>query len=407
MQSLNVLISAYACRPNMGSEPGVGWQTAVQLSQTHRVWVLTRTNNRPSIEAELSVNPHPNLQVVYSQLPVCWLGLRPRQQIHYYLWQIAAYQMARRLHQQHHFDIAHHVTYVKYWSPSFISLLPIPFIWGPVGGGESAPKAFVTEFSLQGQRFEALRNAARWLAERSLFVRLTAHRAAITLATTPETAQRLKEIKAEPVSIYSQLGLTPDELSMLGQCPQPVNPTHFLSIGRMLHWKGFHLSLSAFAQADLPHTVEYWLIGNGPERPRLKALAQALDIQDRVRFISEMARDQVLHQLGSAIALVHPSLHDSGGFVCLEAMAAGLPVLCLDLGGPALQITDQTGIKIAANTPSQTITELAQAMSLLATNAALRVRLGQAGKQRAQLFDSTKRSAYFTQLYHQIATVSS
>lgn len=406
MRSLNVLISAYACRPNLGSEPGVGWQTALQLSQTHYVWVITRPNNRPGIEAELTANPNPNLQIVYVQAPGSRLGLRSRQQLHYYLWQIAAYQTAQRLHQQHHFDIAHHVTYVKYWSPSFISLLPIPFVWGPVGGGESAPDVFIPEFSLRGKLSEFLRNIARWLSEHGPFVCLTARRAALMLATTAETAQRLKVISSAPVSVYSQLGLTPAELSMLAQLPQSAHPTHFLSIGRMLHWKGFHLSLAAFAQANLPKTVEYWLIGDGPERNRLQSLAQSLNIQDRVKFMSEMTREKVLHQLSDAIALVHPSLHDSGGFVCLEAMAAGLPVLCLDLGGPALQVTDQTGIKIVASTPTQTVTELAQAMSTLATQPTLRASLGQAGQQRAQDFNWTKRGAYFSQLYHQLTTIS-
>ena len=50
--------------------------------------------------------------------------------------------------------------------------------------------------------------------------------------------------------------------------------------------------------------------------------------------------------------LIHPSLHDSGGWVCLEAMAAGRPVICLDLGGPGLQVTEKTGIKVKASTPT-------------------------------------------------------
>ena len=67
-------------------------------------------------------------------------------QIHYYLWQIQAYFKAFRLHQEIEFDVVHHVTFVKYSTPSFLSLLPVPFVWGPVGGGESAPKTFLARF---------------------------------------------------------------------------------------------------------------------------------------------------------------------------------------------------------------------------------------------------------------------
>ena len=64
--------------------------------------------------------------------------------------------------------------------------------------------------------------------------------------------------------------------------------------------------------------------------------------------------------------LVHPSLHDSGGWVCLEAMAAGKPVICLDLGGPGEQVTRETGFKIPALDPDQAVKDMARAMAVLA-----------------------------------------
>jgi hypothetical protein len=79
-------------------------------------------------------------------------------------------------------------TFVKYSTPSFLSLLPVPFIWGPVGGGESAPKDFWQGFSLRGKVYETLRNLARWLGEHDGFVQLTAQRCVLALATTKATA---------------------------------------------------------------------------------------------------------------------------------------------------------------------------------------------------------------------------
>jgi hypothetical protein len=64
-----VLLSAYACEPGKGSEPGIGWNLARHLAEHHEVWVLTRTNNRPAIEAELARNPVPGLHFVYHDLP--------------------------------------------------------------------------------------------------------------------------------------------------------------------------------------------------------------------------------------------------------------------------------------------------------------------------------------------------
>ena len=64
-----VLLSAYACEPVKGSEPGVGWNWVRQLSQFAEVWVLTRANNRNSIEAAIAEHPLPHVHFVYYDLP--------------------------------------------------------------------------------------------------------------------------------------------------------------------------------------------------------------------------------------------------------------------------------------------------------------------------------------------------
>ena len=50
---MKILVSAYACEPGKGSEPGAGWLWARAAARRHEVWVLTRANNREAIEAAL------------------------------------------------------------------------------------------------------------------------------------------------------------------------------------------------------------------------------------------------------------------------------------------------------------------------------------------------------------------
>ena len=106
-----------------------------EVAKHHQVWVLTRPDeSKTEIEAELARNPVPNLHFVYFTLPIWGGGWRWGQsgamQIHHYLWQIQAYFVARKLHRQIGFDVIHHVTFAKYSSPSFLSFLPAPFVWG-------------------------------------------------------------------------------------------------------------------------------------------------------------------------------------------------------------------------------------------------------------------------------------
>lgn len=383
---MKVLISAYSCEPGRGSERGVGWNVAREVAKHHEVWVLTRPDeSKEAIEAELTANPIPNLHFVYFTLPF-WqdsmsLGQSGAMQIHYYLWQIQAYFVARRLHQEIDFDLAHHVTFVKYSAPSLLSLLPVPFVWGPVGGGESAPPKFWKDFSMRARLYEWARDFVRNIGQRDPLVGLTIRNSSVVRATTDDTAKCLYQMGATDVQIVPEVGLLDEEIKVLNQSPLPSSqPIRFISMGRLLHWKGFHLGIRAFAKAQLPD-AEFWLVGDGPELENLKRLAEDCGVKDQVKFWGRLTREDTLDRLGESHTLVHPSLHDSGGWVCIEAMASGRPVICLNLGGPAIQVTERTGFKIEAQDPEQTVRDMAVAMQTLAADPKLRMQMGQAGRQ--------------------------
>jgi glycosyltransferase involved in cell wall biosynthesis len=174
----------------------------------------------------------------------------------------------------------------------------------------------------------------------------------------------------------------------------------------LLHWKGFYLGIRAFAEANLAQG-EYWVIGDGAERQSLEALAPRLGVGDRVKFFGNLPREQTLEKLGECDVLVHPSLHDFSPTVCLEGMAAGRPVICLALGGPATQITDETGFRVAASTPAQTVHDMAQVMTTLATQGELRRQMGQAGRHRvSELYSWPSKGEYLNKLYQDVLSLA-
>jgi len=403
--SLTVLMSAYACEPGRGSEEGVGWNLAKEMARHHQVWVITRANNRATIDQELARDPEPNLHFVYYDLPRWarwWKRGDMGVQLYYYLWQIGALNAGRRLTAAVSFDVAHHVTFGKYWAPTFLALLPIPFVWGPVGGGDSAPWSFWRGLSRRGMVYEAVRAAARWVGEHDPLVRRTARRAAVTIATTRATAERARKLGASNVREFSHVGLSASEMDLLGRSAQRGNDrVRFISIGVLHAWKGFHLGLRAFAVADVPDS-EYWIIGSGPEAPNLRSLAKDLGITARVQFIAfhPNGRRDTLQRLAQCHVLVHPSLHESGGTVCVEAMASRVVVVCLDIGGPALQVTAETGVKIAVSSPSQAVRDIAEAMRRLGASSELRRQITVAARKRAESeYSWTGRAAHLNRFY--------
>jgi len=387
---LRILLSAYACEPDKGSEPGVGWNWVREIARFHDVWVITRANNREPIESALGKEDFPHVNWIYFDLPK-WArfwkkggrGLR----FYYLLWQLGAYFVSRRRHRQIRFDAVHHLTFGTYWLPSFLSLLPVPFFWGPVGGAESAPRPFRVSFGINARVYELLRDLGRALGNLNPLVRMNARRAILVLSKTEDTKTCLESLGSRHVVVCSEVGLTTKEMYSLNNFParEGAAPFRLLSLGRLIHWKGFELGLNAFAQFHRTFPAsEYWIVGDGPERKRLETLARKLSVAENVRFWGIMTRTQALEKLMECDVLVHPSLHDSGGWVCIEAMAAGRPVICLDLGGPAFQVTQGAGIKVPALSPQQTVRDLATALNQIATNRAFRDQLSRGARKRVQ-----------------------
>ena len=172
----------------------------------------------------------------------------------------------------------------------------------------------------------------------------------------------------------------------------------FVSVGQLIHLKGFDISLRAFALANIAG-AEYWLIGDGRERRRLEELAYVGDCRPGA-VLGEGAAPRGAERLRDCDVMLHPALHNSGGWAAVEGMAAGLPVICLDLGGPATQVTAESGFKIPARDPDQASRDIAAAMIELARDEDLRRRLSRGARERVrQEFCWTSKAERFNSIY--------
>ncbi len=408
---LKVLLSAYCCEPNLGSEEGVGWNTVCQVARRHQVWVLIGTDEREAVEHYLEHDPMPNVHWVFVDVPQ-WLtrswkkGERGRR-LHYMLWQYWAYLEGKRLQQEIGFDIVHHVTYASYWTPSYLALLNVPFVWGPVGGGDNTPLNFYSTLSWRDKCYELVRDTIRWTSHHlDPYVRLTAKRAAIAISSNEGTAAQMRHLGAHNILIQNESALPREDVERLNTLPMARDAETFrvISIGRFLGWKGYHLGIQAFAKLlESAPSSEYWIIGTGPENEHLKALAQTLGISDKVCFLGKLPRPEVMQRLGDANIFLHPSLHDTGSWAVLEAMSAGLPVVCLRRGGPAILVSDETGLRVSVNTPEQTINDLSLALLQLAKDPELCQQMGLAGRARVhEHFIWDGKSAQFDRIYREL-----
>ena len=396
---MRILLSAYACEPYKGSEPGVGWHWAVELARTgYQVWVITRANNQPLIERALKSTPMPNLHFVYYDLPAWarwWKKAGGGVYLYYLLWQLGAYRLAKSLTKQVKFDLVHHITFGVFRQPSFMPFLGIPFIFGPLGGGERVSYSLRKSFPLRGYVIDVMRDLSNWLASIDPLNRSVYRHSTLILCKTEQTLSNIPKKYRDKCRLYLEIGIEPASTNSKQHFHGESEPhgLRVLYVGRLIYWKGLHLGLKAFAQLyQKQPEARLTVIGSGPEQHWLNSLAEKLDLSTAIDWIPWMEQEQVLQAYSSHDIFLFPSLHDSSGNVILEALSQGLPVVCLDLGGPGVMVNESCGRVVKTKGLSETavIKELSNALQELARNAELPIQLRQGALIRSQEYQWDK-----------------
>ena len=330
---MRVLAFAYACEPQEGSEPGAGWAFSRMLASRAEVWVVTRANNREAIEAGLASAPErERMHFVYVDLPRWarfWKRGRVGIQPYYLLWQLAALREARRLHHRRAFDLVFHVTLANAWLGSFAGSIRAPFVYGPVGGTMGMPLRMAPVVGLKGVVYETVRAgvvvAARYL---NPVARSAWRRAAVVLVQSSETGRWLPRRHRHKVRIFPNVALVE---GVVPPAPRRVEARTALFAGNLIPLKGVALAIDALTY--LPGWTLV-LCGDGRDAARLRRRAYRRGVLERVSFLGRVPRAEVIERMHRADVFVFPSLRDSAGWAAAEAAGCGLPVVCLDRGGP-------------------------------------------------------------------------
>lgn len=370
-----VLLSAYACEPNKGSEPGVGWHWALEISGLgHDVWVLTRTNNQEAITDYFIQHQQPdNLNFLYYDLPKWakwWKKGGRGVHIYYLLWQWMAYFFVKKIHKKIHFELVHHLTFGVVRHPSFMGNLKIPFIVGPIGGGERCSWKLRKGFGVKGFIIDGIRDVFNFLIKFDLLMWLTFTQANKIYVKTPESKKVISSQFGGKIEVLVEIGIDPVKIIEKPTIKKTDN-FHILYVGRFIYWKGMYIGLCAVAEIIKTNpSVHLTLVGAGPDEKRWKDLVNNLGINDHITWISWLPQNELSQLYKTHDILLFPSLHDSSGNVLLEAMTHALPVVCFNLGGPGVIIKENYGIKINVNNLNQkdVINALSTQIKLLINN---------------------------------------
>lgn len=383
---MKIFMSAYACEPEKGSEPGIGWNVVLHLSSYHDVHVLTRGNNRDLIEKHVPAGSKPSLTFHYYDLPKSlsfWKKKRRGYRFYYYLWQYASYFKFRRFVNESGFDIVHHLTFANFAMPApFVFTQPIT-IWGPVRYLDT-PAPILQSLPPKVRIKESLRHLLMLIMTRMEPGRvLTLRRANWVLETPGRDMQSSfsKDIQAKVIH-HPQTGINTREPEYrLPEKREHQGNVRLIICSEFVHWKGVIFSAEIFSRiAVRRRDVELIVCGYGPEEKEMRKIFDRYNVADRVSFRGFLDKREMLLTLQNSDILLYPSYHHGLATVILQAMYVGLPIVVLKGDAVAAAVAGACGLAAEGESLDDILDHLEMLTEKLIDDPGLRAELGARGR---------------------------
>jgi len=277
-------------------------------------------------------------------------------------------QMRRRI-LAHEFDAVMRVVPVTAVLPSpfafFLRKTQIPFVIGPINGGLPWPPGF-SQLQKQKEWVSSLRYMYAYLP----FARSTYRYAAAIIVASSNT-------RAEFSAYRDKVFFIPENAIHRSLCCEDTRQQkasdrlNLIFVGGLVPRKACDLALRAAAPLLKNGKAHFTVVGNGPERDRLKELAKSLGIEDSVCFSGWLSHAEVLKRMQQSDVFVFPSVREFGGGVVFESLASGAVPLVVDFGGPGDTVFPKIGFKVPMSNEDDIVEQMGRVLNQLAIDRSL------------------------------------
>jgi len=408
-RALKVLVSASAFSPIRGSEFAVGWDYVRAIASRHKVCVIARGTEEEETREYLRQHPDAmsNVEVHFIPLKVRSFHFSFLDALYYSLiyrrWQLRAYRLACDLDAQIDFDLIHHVTGTGFREPGYLWKIGKPFVWGPVGGLQFFPANLLNAVRFRARPHFVLKNlSTAWEMYVSRRPRSAAAAAKVILAGSSNVADKIRSLWGRDATVLCQVS-SPD---------LDLRPPVQRGVGEALTiiWSGTceprkALNIVLFALEKLNPSLIDWrlvVVGDGPLLNEWKALSSNLGIRDRCSFVGRVPRSDALFIMATGHCFVLSSLYEGTPAVVVEALAYGLPVICLDHFGMKDVVSAECGVKITPVKLDHVIQEFAKAIEAIGLNEDRRYEMAIAAQSAAQRLSVKSKAEVINDIYERI-----
>lgn len=407
---MKILVAGYACNPQGGSEPGVGWTAVCRIAKQHEVCVLTDIHNKPGWDlARENGDIPPNINVRFLRNRSACSSNRfvahVQSWLNYSAFNREVLAAAITWNREERFDLCHQITIAAWRMPSPLWRLPIPFVWGPIGGAGYIPPAFRSMLSPSARCFERARDLQTTIALSSSAFLDCIRETSVVFAANEETEELLRPFRAGRPLIRLPIASIPEEKAARFRRSNAHSaakgPLRLFAGGNMEGRKGVSLALKALAIAA-SHGLDYHytIAGGGPEIRSLKKLAIHLGIDSKVEFHPGFQGDHYVKALQNMDVYFLPSFRESTPVTLLEAYLAGCYPVVADTSAQGEIVRLAGGHAVPVENMDSLIHGLAEAILWCASHRSKLPELAEeSAKVVAKHFSSTRYQTTLEQAY--------
>lgn len=408
---LSILINAYACSPNMGSEPGMAWNWCINLAQYCKLYIITEGEFRDKIEATLPTLPQrQNIHFYYNPVSekirkMCWNQGDWRFYIYYDKWQKKTLQIAQNIIAKNHIDLIHQLNMVGFREPGYLwSIQNIPFIWGPIAGLGSIPLSFLKGGGLKFTLFYLLKNEVTKLQLRySKKVNAALKKSKILIVATPESAKIIKKVHH-----INSIQINETGCYMKKDTSNIVKSDKFFDIlwvGRFIYTKQLKLALDVIKEIKNLKYIRFHIVGQAlkdEDTQKYKNYATSLEIDDICIWHGQIPNNEVQELMQKSHILFFTSIFEATSTVILEAIQNKLPIVCFDRCGFGPIVDSSIGRKIQLTTPQNAVKEFANEIIYLYNNREILTNMAQHCIEKQQILSWNYKTQQMIKLYQKI-----
>lgn len=399
----NVLINAYACSPNMGSEPGMAWNWCVNLAKYCELFIITEEEFRDKIEAVVPSLPQgKNMHFYFNPVTpevreMCWNQGDWRFYWHYRQWQKRTLEIARQICAEQKIDIIHQLNMIGFREPGLLWKIKGPqFVWGPVGGMETMPIGYLDDAGLKSKLFNLIKNTVNTLQYKlQPNFHKALSRADALIAATRGCQEIIQQYYKGKVQLINETGCYPQ--GSINRTTSTGYKFNVLWCGKFDFRKRLDIAIRTIASLkDLE--VKLHVAGMG-DMDKYKGLVRDCGLEDKVVFHGQVNHEDINSLMQQSDVFLFTSIMDATSTVVMEAIQNHLPVVCFDTCGFGTVVDETIGVKIPLSNPEQSVRDFSDAIRALYRDREKLQRMSENCRERIKLFEWNNKAKKMVDIY--------